>query len=91
MNIKEIKEWNKYFKYSERKPNKKELYDFLENSTEEDKLRQRIEVESKGHINGAMLDTCMTYGLSGNCGKICPKFQDGTCEVIDDILKESGE
>ena len=91
MNKKEIKEWNKYFKYSGKNPNKKELYDFLEKSTLEDKLRKRIEVESEEHINGAMLDTCMTYGLSGNCGKICPKFQDGTCEVIDDILKESGE
>lgn len=37
MNEKEIKTWNKYLKYSNLKPSKKELYDFLENATKEEK------------------------------------------------------
>ena len=80
----EIKEWNKYFKYSKRKFNKKELNDFLKNATEEDKLRCLLETYEHWNINGAMLDTCMTYGLSGNCGENCPKFKDGTCECMED-------
>lgn len=79
-----IKEWNKYFKYTGRKFNEKELNVFLENATEEDKLRCQLESYEHGNINGAMLSTCEIYGLSGNCGENCPKFKDGTCECMDD-------
>ena len=80
----EIKEWNKHFKYSKRKFNKKEWNDFLGIATEEDKLRCLLETYEHGNINGAMLSTCEIYGLSGNCGENCPKFKDGTCEYMDD-------
>lgn len=84
MNKKEIKEWNKYFKYSTLEPSKKELDNFLNNATEEDKLRNQLGSSEKG-INSAMLSTCEVYGLSGNCGKQCPKYQDKTCECWEEI------
>ena len=87
MNKKEIKTWNKYFKYSNLKPSKEELDNFLNNATEEDKLRNELGSLEKG-INSAMLDTCEIYGLSGNCGKNCPKFQDKSCECYDELLEE---
>lgn len=84
MNKKEIKLWNKYFKYSNLEPSKEELYNFLNNATEEDKLRNKLGSLEKG-INSAMLDTCEVYGLSGNCGKLCPKYQNKTCEYWEEI------
>lgn len=92
MNKKEIKEWNKYLKYSNLRPSKKELEDFLNNATEEDKLRCQLQSYER-NINGAMLSTCEIYGLSGNCGKMCPKYQDRTCECLDEFedLESKGE
>ena len=84
MNKKEIKEWNKYFKYSNLKPSKEELDNFLNHATEEDKLRNELGSLEK-RINSAMLDTCEVYGLSGNCGKLCPKYQNKTCECWEEI------
>ena len=83
MNKKEIKEWNKYLKYSNLKPSKKELNNFLNNASEEDKLRNQLQSMER-NINGAMLSTCEIYGLSGMCGELCPKYQNKTCECFEE-------
>lgn len=61
---------------------------FIEDATEEDRLRYNIEMMEDGRINGAMLSTCEIYGLSGNCGEKCPKYQDRSCEYINFDDKE---
>lgn len=86
MNKKEIKEWNKYLKYSNLKPSKKELNNFLDNASEEDKLRNQLQSMER-NINGAMLSICEIYGLSGMCGELCPKYQDKTCECLKENNK----
>lgn len=43
-------------------------------------LANNIELLTQGAIEKGNLDTCMIYGISGNCGKNCPKFKDKTCE-----------
>lgn len=48
--------------------------------SEEEILADNIEVITKQGINKENLDICMIYGISGNCGKRCPKFKDRTCE-----------
>lgn len=35
------------------------------------------------NINTALLSICEIYGLSGNCGEKCPKYQDKSCECMD--------
>jgi len=47
---------------------------------EEWELANNIELLTQGAIEKGNLDTCMIYGISGNCGKNCPKFKDKTCE-----------
>lgn len=83
MKLKEIKDYNKYLKSSGKSPNKRDFDIFNKYANEEEKLKREIEVLSYGNINSACLDTCMTYGLSGNCGEKCPKFKDGTCEYME--------
>ena len=66
MKLKEIKEYNKYLKYSGKSPNKKDLDVFNKYASEEEKLAKEIEVLSYGNINGACLDTCMTDKIKNN-------------------------
>jgi hypothetical protein len=47
---------------------------------EEFELANNIELLTQGAIEKGNLNTCMIYGISGNCGKNCPKFKDKTCE-----------
>lgn len=56
--------------------------------SEEQKLARNIQVLSNGKLEARNLDTCMTYGISGLCGKECPKFKDKTCEVYLDTLEK---
>lgn len=46
----------------------------------EEILANNIELLTQQAINKGNLDTCMIYGISGFCGKKCPKFEDKTCE-----------
>lgn len=64
---------------------------FNKYATREQKLGKQLRVLSKGNINDAMLDTCEIYGLSGLCGKQCPKYQDKTCECIDEFIEKIEE
>lgn len=74
MNKKEIKEWNKYFKYSGLKEKNKEDLEFIKNASKEEKLAREIETLSHGNINSACLSICEIYGLSGLCGVECPNY-----------------
>lgn len=56
--------------------------------SEEQRLARNIQVLSNGKLEARNLDTCMTYGISGLCGKECPKFKDKTCEVYLDTLEK---
>ena len=47
---------------------------------EKEILANNIELLTKGAIEKGNIDTCMIFGISGNCGKNCPKFKDKTCE-----------
>lgn len=55
--------------------------------SEEWELANNIELLTHSAIEKGNLDTCMIYGISGNCGKKCPKFKDKTCEVYLDTLE----
>ncbi len=55
--------------------------------SEEEKLARNIQLLSNGKLEARNLDTCMTYGISGLCGKECTKFKDKTCEVYLDTLE----
>ena len=52
--------------------------------TEEELMRHNLILESHRNLP-VDLDTCYTYGLSGNCGELCPLFQNKECEVYDDV------
>lgn len=55
--------------------------------SEEERIARNIELLSNGKLEARNMDTCMTYGISGLCGKGCPKFKDKTCEVYLDTLE----
>ena len=81
MNKKEVKEWNKYFKYSGLKEKNKEDLEFIKNASKEEKLAREIETLSHGNINSACLSICEIYGLSGLCGVECPNYNK--CEYLE--------
>lgn len=52
--------------------------------TEEELIQHNLILESHGKLP-VDLDTCEVYGLSGNCGKQCPLFKTGECEILEDV------